>query len=155
MVLKPRQVCRLDSQLSTVTTWKAGDSNRSSWVHSHILRGGWSLPPSSLLSIPFFCCSPTLSFLRDHLSLLDFHLTLAFKFGGFSPSSGFLSMSYCQIGTRTPKLFRKQYLLACWQWLSRFISKGWAPRPKGSHLIYPCKQIAGAKSKVSPIYGCM
>jgi hypothetical protein len=60
-----------------------------------------------------------------------------------------------KLGTGTPRLFRKQCLLACWQRFSRCTSKGWAQRTKGSHLIYPCKQVKEAKSKVSPIYGCM
>jgi hypothetical protein len=34
----------------------------------------------------------------------------------------------------------------------RTVSKGWAPRTKGSHLIYPCKQVTEAKSKVWSIY---
>jgi hypothetical protein len=35
---------------------------------------------------------------------------------------------------KTPRLFGKQCLLACWQQLNRFISKGWAPRTKGLPL---------------------
>jgi hypothetical protein len=30
-----------------------------------------------------------------------------------------------------------------------------SPRNKGSHLMYPCKRVTEAKSKVEPIYGCM
>jgi hypothetical protein len=51
-------------------------------------------------------------------------------------------------GNRTPRLFRKQYLLACQQQLSRFTSKAWAPRTKGPYLIYPSEQVTEARSKV-------
>jgi hypothetical protein len=44
---------------------------------------------------------------------------------------------------------------SCWHRLSRLESKGWAWRTKGSYLIYPCKQVTEAKSKIYPIYGCM
>jgi hypothetical protein len=33
--------------------------------------------------------------------------------------------------------------------------KCWALRTKGSHLLYPCKQITEAKNKAQPTYGCM
>jgi hypothetical protein len=49
---------------------------------------------------------------------------------------------------------RKQYLL-CQHRLSGLMSKGWAPRAKGSHLIDPCKQVTEAKSKAQHTYGCM
>jgi hypothetical protein len=39
-------------------------------------------------------------------------------------------------------------VLLCQHRLSRLMSKGWALRTKGSHLIYPCKQVTEAKSKV-------
>jgi hypothetical protein len=51
-------------------------------------------------------------------------------------------------GNGTPRLFRKQCLLACWQWLSGFTSKGWAPRTKGPCLIYLCKEVTEARNKV-------
>jgi hypothetical protein len=38
--------------------------------------------------------------------------------------------------------------LLCQHRLSRLMSKGWALRTKGSHLIYPCKQVTEAKSKI-------
>jgi hypothetical protein len=46
-------------------------------------------------------------------------------------------------------------ILLCQNRLSRLGFKGWAPRPKGSHLIYPCKQVTEAKSKAQHTYGCM
>jgi hypothetical protein len=39
--------------------------------------------------------------------------------------------------------------------LRGLVSKGWAPRSKRSHLIYPCKQVTEAKSKAQSSYGCM
>jgi hypothetical protein len=39
-------------------------------------------------------------------------------------------------------------ILLCQHRLSKLVSKGWAPRTKGSHLIYPCKQVIEAKNKV-------
>jgi hypothetical protein len=41
--------------------------------------------------------------------------------------------------------------------VNRLVSKGWAPRTEGSHLMYPCKQVTEAikiflKDKVWPIY---
>jgi hypothetical protein len=39
-------------------------------------------------------------------------------------------------------------VLLCQHRLSRHMSKGWAPRTKESHLIYPCKQDTEVKSKV-------
>jgi hypothetical protein len=41
----------------------------------------------------------------------------------------------------------KQYFTVPAQ-LSRFMSKGWAPTTKGSQLLYTCKQVTEAKSKV-------
>jgi hypothetical protein len=45
-------------------------------------------------------------------------------------------------------------VLLCQHRPIRLMSKGWAPRTKGSHL-YPCKQVTEAKSKAQPTYGCM
>jgi hypothetical protein len=45
--------------------------------------------------------------------------------------------------------------LLCQHRTSGLVSKGWAPRTKGSHLIYPCKQVTEPKSKAQPTYGCM
>jgi hypothetical protein len=39
-------------------------------------------------------------------------------------------------------------VLLCWHRLSGLLSKGWALRTKGPHLIYPCKQVTEARSKV-------
>jgi hypothetical protein len=39
-------------------------------------------------------------------------------------------------------------ILLCQHRLSGLMSKGWAPRTKWPHLIYPCKQVTEAKSKV-------
>jgi hypothetical protein len=39
-------------------------------------------------------------------------------------------------------------VLLCQHRLSRLMHKGWALRTKGSHLIYPGKQVTEAKSKV-------
>jgi hypothetical protein len=41
-------------------------------------------------------------------------------------------------------------ILLCWHRLSKLVSKSWAPRTKGPHLIYPCKQVTEARSKVNP-----
>jgi hypothetical protein len=38
-------------------------------------------------------------------------------------------------------------LFLCQHRPSRLVSKGQAPRTKGSHFIYPCKQVTEAKSK--------
>jgi hypothetical protein len=65
---------------------------------------------------------------------------------------------YCGIfkqGIWTLWLFRKQYLFACQQQLSWLPSIGWGSRTKGLCLIYLCKQVTEARSKVWPIYGCM
>jgi hypothetical protein len=52
------------------------------------------------------------------------------------------------------QISRKQHLL-CWHRPSRLVSKGWALRTKGSHLMYPCKQVKEAKSQAQPTYDCM
>jgi hypothetical protein len=39
-------------------------------------------------------------------------------------------------------------VLLCQHRHSRLMSKGWAPKTKGSHLIYPCKQVTEAKSNI-------
>jgi hypothetical protein len=39
-------------------------------------------------------------------------------------------------------------VLLCRHRLSGLVSKGWALKTKGSHLLYPCKQVTEAKSKV-------
>jgi hypothetical protein len=41
-------------------------------------------------------------------------------------------------------------VLLCQHRLSGLMSEGWALRTKRSHLIYPCKQVTEAKSKVYP-----
>jgi hypothetical protein len=41
-------------------------------------------------------------------------------------------------------------VLLCQHRLSRLVSKGWAPRTKGSHLIHPCKQVTEVKNKSNP-----
>jgi hypothetical protein len=49
-------------------------------------------------------------------------------------------------------------VLLCQHRPSRLVSKGWAPRTKGSHLMYPCKQVTEAiklKNMVEPVYGYM
>jgi hypothetical protein len=46
-------------------------------------------------------------------------------------------------------------VLLCWHRLRGLVSKGWAPRTKGSHLIYPWKQVIESKSKAQPTYGCI
>jgi hypothetical protein len=46
-------------------------------------------------------------------------------------------------------------ILLCQHRLSGLVSKGWAPRTKRSHLMYPCMQVTEAKSKAQPTYGCM
>jgi hypothetical protein len=51
-------------------------------------------------------------------------------------------------GNWTQRLFWKQCLLACWQQLSRFTSKGWAPKTKRPCLIYPYKQVTEVRSKI-------
>jgi hypothetical protein len=57
-------------------------------------------------------------------------------------------------GNGTPRLFKKQYLLACRQQLSGFTSKVWAPEQRVSPYI-PLQAGYRARSKVSPMYGCM
>jgi hypothetical protein len=39
---------------------------------------------------------------------------------------------------------RKSSILLCHHRPSGLMSKGWAPRTKGSHLIHPCKQVTEA-----------
>jgi hypothetical protein len=46
-------------------------------------------------------------------------------------------------------------VLLCWHRPSGLVSKGWVPRTKRFHLIYPCKQLTEAKSKAYHTYGCM
>jgi hypothetical protein len=41
-------------------------------------------------------------------------------------------------------------ILLCQCRLSGLIFKGWAPRTKGCHLIYPCEQVTEAKAKCNP-----
>jgi hypothetical protein len=44
-------------------------------------------------------------------------------------------------------------VLLCWHRPIELLSTGWALRTKGSHLIYPSKQVTEAKIKVYSIYG--
>jgi hypothetical protein len=60
---------------------------------------------------------------------------------------------YCEIfklGNGTPRLFRKQYLLAWWQQLSRIISKGWAPRTKDLTLYTLASRLQKQWARFSP-----
>jgi hypothetical protein len=41
-------------------------------------------------------------------------------------------------------------ILLCQHRPSGLVSKGWAPRTKGSHLIYPCKQVTETKARSNP-----
>jgi hypothetical protein len=42
------------------------------------------------------------------------------------------------------------HVLLCQHRLSELMSKGWAPRTKGFHLIYPCKQLQKQKARSNP-----
>jgi hypothetical protein len=53
----------------------------------------------------------------------------------------------------TLRQFSRKQRLLCRHRPSGLMSKGWAPRMKGSHLIHPCKQVTEAKSKAQPTHG--
>jgi hypothetical protein len=63
---------------------------------------------------------------------------------------GNLKLSY-----RTLRQISRKQCLLCQHRPSGLVFRGWALRTKGSHLIYPCKQVTEAKSKVQPTCGCM
>jgi hypothetical protein len=46
-------------------------------------------------------------------------------------------------------------ILLCQHKPSRLMSKGWALRTKGSHLVHPCKQVTKAERKAQHTCGCM
>jgi hypothetical protein len=57
---------------------------------------------------------------------------------------------------RTLRQESNALLLYYWHRLSGLVSKGSAPRTKGSHFMYPWKQVTEAiKKKLSLIYGYM
>jgi hypothetical protein len=55
----------------------------------------------------------------------------------------------CQLRYGTRRQLVGSSILLCHHRLSGLMPKGWAPRTKGSYLIYPCKWVTEAKSKVS------
>jgi hypothetical protein len=46
-------------------------------------------------------------------------------------------------------------VLLCQHRPNGLVSKGWVPRTKRPHLMYPCKQVTEAKRKAQPTCGCM
>jgi hypothetical protein len=51
---------------------------------------------------------------------------------------------YGKLEERHGTLRQGSNALLCWHRLSKFVSKSWAPRTKGSQLMYTCKQVTEA-----------
>jgi hypothetical protein len=109
-----------------------------------------------IISFSFFggtgFCTQSFTLARPVLYHLSHSASPFFKFSKYS-RAGLSNYQCCgnlklRYGTLR-QISRKQHWL-CPHRPSILMSKGWAPRTKGSHLLHPCKQLQKQKTKFNP-----